>query len=261
MAPTWETPSDDPGTGRRRTRLMVTATALVLIIVIAVVLAVEGHRSSSAGKPGTVTTPTAAAAPASITPSSSGTPTSAAITPTATHPAAGTPAVVPTAAPTGVTWTLFQGVALPSSAVDGPKQVNGPVLSGYSHSPVGALLALAQISSRYLITPGTGWRAVTNAQVLPSPGRDKFVAARAAVTSTDGDTFGQTAGFKYVTYTPDVAVIELVSRFPNYYQVVTGTVRWVGNDWKLALQPDGGISPSAQQVQSLAGSIPWSGVS
>ena len=239
---------------------MVTALILVLVIVVAVALAVEGHRSSSAGKPGPAVTTAAAVAPASITSPSSVAPTSAATTPTAALTTAPLATTVPSVAPAGVTWTLFQGVALPASAIDGPTHIDGPVLAGYSHTPVGALLALAQISSRYLITPGTGWRDVTDAQVLPSAGRDKFVAARAAVTSTGGDTFGQTAGFKFVTYTPDVAVIELVSHFPAYYQVVTGTVRWSGGDWKLALQPDGGISPSAQQVQSLAGFIPWSGV-
>ncbi|BEP13854.1 hypothetical protein acdb102_21650 [Acidothermaceae bacterium B102] len=261
MAATWETPPDEPTRGRRRTGLMVIAAVLVLVIVIAVALALEGHRKSSAGTPGPVVTTTTAAPPASITTPASVVPTSPAVTPTATSVKAPLSSAVPTAAPNGVTWSLFQGVALPSSVVDGPTHISGSVLAGFSRTPDGALLALAQISSRYLITPGTGWRDVTNAQVLPSSGRDKFVAARAAVTSTGGDTFGQTAGFKFVTYTPDAAVIELVSRFPSYFQVVTGTVRWSGNDWRLELQPDGGISPSAQQVQSLTGFIPWSGVS
>jgi len=43
-------------------------------------------------------------------------------------------------------------------------------------------------------------------------------------------------------------------------QVATDTVRWIGSDWQLQLQPDGSESPTAQSVSSLTGFVPWSGL-
>ncbi len=74
-------------------------------------------------------------------------------------------------------------------------------------------------------------------------------------------TYGQIAGFRFVTYTPDVAVIQFVTRFRNgNLQVTTTTVRWLSGDWKQQLQPDGSESPTAQSVSSLAGFVPWGGL-
>jgi len=170
---------------------------------------------------------------------------------------------VPTSPPQGVTWSLFQGVALPSSHSLGPIRVSGPVYAGYAHTPTGALLAAAQISSRYLISPGQDWRQVVERQVVPGPGRDVYVHKRAKVDSTSvlPGTYGQFAGFRFVTYSPDVAVVQFVSRFSSgNLQVATNTLRWLDGDWKLQLQPDGSATPTVQSVNSLAGFVPWSGL-
>lgn len=170
---------------------------------------------------------------------------------------------VPTSAPEDVAWTLFEGVALPESSTAGPSRVEGPVYAGYAQTPTGALLAAAQISYRYLITPGEGWREVVEQQVVPGPGRDAFVEARAQVSTTDvaAGTYGQLAGFRFVTYASDTAVIQYVTRFENgNLQVTTDTVQWIDGDWKLQLQPDGSESPTVQNVDSLAGFVPWSGL-
>jgi len=136
------------------------------------------------------------------------------------------------------------------------------VHAGYAHTPTGALLAATQIGARYLISPGDDWRRVVQEQVLSGPGRDVYVEKRAKVTSSaPPGTYGQFAGFRFVTYTPDVAVIQLVSRFSDgTLQVSTYTVRWVNGDWRLQLQPDGGASPTLQRVDNLAGFVPWGGI-
>lgn len=169
---------------------------------------------------------------------------------------------VPTVAPQGVTWELFQTVALPSSAA-GPRVRRGPICAGYDRSPEGALIAALQISTRRLVTPQDGWRQVNLEQVMPSSGRDRFIRLRAQV----GDEppvggAGQTAGFKFVSYTPEVAVIEIATRFPGRttYQVTNLTVRWSEGDWRLVLQPDGSDSSSASSTSSLGSFIPFSGV-
>ena len=159
-----------------------------------------------------------------------------------------------------VDWQLFAGVPLPYSSSAGPLAVDGPVYSGYERSQTGALIAAVQLGARYLVTPGDGWREVLGRQVLPGAGRDVFARNRETVTEDDPPgTYGQPAGFRFVAYTPDVAAIQLVSRFPTTgtLQVVTVTVKWVGGDWRLELQPDGGSSPTAQAVSDLDGFVVW----
>jgi hypothetical protein len=90
-----------------------------------------------------------------------------------------------------------------------------------------------------------------------------FVAARAAVNelTVPPGTYGQLAGFRVLAYTPDVAVFTLVSRFATtgMLQATVATVTWVGGDWRLQLQPDGGSSPTTQRLPSLDGYIVWGG--
>ncbi|MGI8682382.1 MAG: hypothetical protein ACR2JO_09725 [Mycobacteriales bacterium] len=231
--------------GRART---IAAAAVVGLIVLAAAVVIWFTRGGS--PPAAAPKPSAAASP-----------TTAASSPAAT-PAA-PDATVPNSPPPGITWGLFQGVALPSSHSSGPTRVSGPVYAGYAHTPTGALLAAAQISSRYLISPGQDWRQVEERQVVPGPGRDVYVQKRAKVDSTSvpPGTYGQFAGFRFVTYSPDVAVVQFVSRFSSgNLQVATDTVRWLDGDWKLQLQPDGSATPTVQSVSTLAGFVPWSGL-
>jgi hypothetical protein len=180
------------------------------------------------------------------------------------EPALTSQAVVPEPAPLLVApdlqWQLFAGVPLPYSRTAGPLTVDGSVYSGYERSQTGALIAAAHLSARYLVTAGNGWRDVLERQVLPGPGRDAFARLRASVTEqAPPGTYGQPAGFRFVAFTPDVAAIQLVSRFPRtgVLQVVVVTVRWVDGDWRLQLQPDGSSSPTAAAVPDLDGFVVW----
>jgi hypothetical protein len=137
------------------------------------------------------------------------------------------------------------------------------VHAGFEQTPTGALIAAAQISSRFLISPGQDWRKVVKDQVAPDAGRDAYVDKRAKVTvsTVAPGTYGQFAGFRFVTYSSETAVIQYVTRFTNgNLQVTTDTVRWIDGDWKLQLQPDGSPSPTAQGVTSLTGFVPWGGL-
>lgn len=169
---------------------------------------------------------------------------------------------VPTTAPAGVTWRLYQTVALPFSQSAGPAIVTGDIARCYAHTPTGALLAEVQISVRYLIAPQ--WRKVVQAQVVPGPGRTAYVHARAQVNSQAGNRpgqYGQVAAFKFVTHTPQTAVVQLVTKFSDgHMQMTTNTMEWRQGDWELVLQPDGSDSPTVQPVTSLSGFAPWGGV-
>ena len=165
--------------------------------------------------------------------------------------------------PADVRWQLFEGVALPFSASAGPTRVDEPIAAGYARSPAGALLAASQLTVRYLVTPHPDWRRVVKEQVLPGPGRDAFLAQRGRYAQMDAPAagFGQFAGFRFVTYTDDVAVVQLVTRFHgDVLQATTNTVRWVDGDWRLELQPDGATGPPAQRLPNLLGVTAWRGV-
>ena len=238
----------------RRPVPAVTVAGVALLLLAATTVALE----SSGGSPGA---PPAGAAPAGAAPAGS-------TTSTADDARAGeaaelaAPAVIEPllVAPHGVRWQLFMGVALPYSPTAGPTRVDGPVYGGFERTQSGALLAAVHLGTRYLLTPGEGWREVLNRQMLPGAGRDAFARNRVGVDpQAPPGTYGQIAGFRVVTFTPQVAVVQLVSRFPSsgVLQMTTTTVRWSGGDWRLQLQPDGGTSPTAQAVPSLDGFVVW----
>lgn len=229
-----------------RSRWFVASGAfLALIVVLGIWLGFSGGSGTShqARPPSTASPPTTTPAPR-----------------TGCHPTDRNQAV-PTTSPTGVSWQLFNSVALPYSKTAGPLLVDGLVARCFAHTPTGALLAAAQIGTRAQLSPQ--WREVDLAQVLPGPGRDRLMTELAQVASfapPEGG-YGQFAGFEFQSYDPTEATIEFVSRFRSgAMQVTAETVRWSGGDWKLQLQPDGGTSATAQPVTDLTGFVPWGGV-
>lgn len=184
--------------------------------------------------------------------------------PTEQAPRENTDQRIPTAAPPGVSWAFFRGVALPQSRTYGPSRVNGDVAAGFSHSPTGALLAAANISIRYGRAPD--WRSVLDEQTAPGPGRQAWAAIRTqhpinAGDATPSSSYGQIAGFHFVNYTPELATIQLVTQFADRggaKQMSTLTVQWSGRDWLLVLQPNGGASPTATEVGDLDQFTRWS---
>ena len=236
----------DPHMAGPRPGTVAAGVVAVVILAGAGAVALSGGDSPSAGP---VAHTSAAPAPAVAAPPPD-------LTPTPVATAAEGPLLV---APE-VDWQLFAGVPLPYSRTAGPLAVDGPVYSGYERSQSGALIAAVQLGTRYLLTPGEGWREVLERQVLPGVGRDMFARNRATVDADDPHgTYGQPAGFRFVAVTPDVASIQLVSRFPltGNLQVVTVTVKWARGDWRLELQPDGGSSPTAQTIPDLDGFVVW----
>lgn len=177
-------------------------------------------------------------------------------------PPDGSDQAIPTSAPPGVTWTIYHAIALPGSPVYGPTKTDGDLATGYAHSPTGALLAATNIVTRYAL--GADWRTVLARQTVPGPGRQAWEVARA---SYDGNadravpgSRGQYSAFRFINYTPDVATIELVTQFASYggaQQSSALTVQWNGQDWLLALQPNGSPAPPQQRITSLEGFTPW----
>ena len=176
----------------------------------------------------------------------------------------------------GLRWRNFYGVELPYSAA-GPRYTSGGIAAGFARTPLGALLAAVNIGVRANAQWGPRiFTAVIRGQVT---GPDAAVllancqAAYGQASQSDGVTGGQPLGdvdvteeaFRWVTYTPAAAIIELVSAGPGPQGT---TVRastqiqavWAGGDWKVIAPPGGDWGSAATALSSLRGYTAFPGL-
>lgn len=249
-----EPPRTEPATadrdwfgGRRWTGIAAIGFVILVVLCVVVVLAVNhGHNKNT----GTGTT----GGSTSTSPSAGATPSPA------------LPTTVPSAAPAGVTWSIYQTVALPSLPGAGPAKVNDAIATGYAHTPIGALLAVTNEGYRYALAPDSEWRLAASQMLSRGVGYNAWLKVRAAHPYGPGggagnDQLAQVAGFQFVSYTPSDAVIQIVTRdSTGTLQVGSDHVSWDGADWRYVLAPDGSQVSNVQTVDSLAGFIEWRGV-
>ncbi|HCT79555.1 MAG TPA: hypothetical protein DGG94_14220 [Micromonosporaceae bacterium] len=183
---------------------------------------------------------------------------------TTSSPPAPAATVIPTSAPSGITWSLVGQTAVPASATDGPAKVTGCKATGYAHTPIGALVAAVQISTRSGFYAGRScWEPAITAQFVASADRDTLLGLlkQADVQGQPGAAPGelsQVAAFRYTSYTSDTAVIGLIRRTPqgSFAQTIL-TLTWIGDDWKL-VAPAGGQWPAGTtSLSSLTGATAW----
>ncbi|WBB58521.1 hypothetical protein O7599_23140 [Streptomyces sp. WMMC500] len=243
--------ADEPRSPWLRTGFVLAAAFIGFVAVIGAVVAVSPDDSGTDDPAAAQTSGAGTARPPGSTPAGDGSPC---------PELADEQQDTPTAAPDGVTWTLYRAVALPSSEAAGPAVAGGDVARCYARTPVGALLASSQISVRYLAADD--WMEVTRAQTVGA-GRDAYIEDRAAAEETappdaEDGAHGQIAGFRFVTYSDTAAVIQTVWRFPDgRMQAATTTMLWQDGDWKLEYPAE----PAAPTpVDSLAGYTAWGGV-
>jgi len=175
----------------------------------------------------------------------------------------GTEHSVPTSPPSGVTWSLNAGFAVPSSAADGPK-LHGAAGIGYCYSrtPLGALLAASNLG-RGTGTPQETQDAVLNLSVVPN----EYSAQVASTPATADDQSGagiQFAGFRIISYSPDQASITLATKVPgrtDTYPQLTVAMQWYAGDWRAVPQAGPALFVAVASAPSFAGFVPWSGVS
>lgn len=223
----------------------IAAAALVLIVIAAgVLIAVLGPDDSNDadGPP--------PASSASVSPAPEGSPDQA------------LPTAIPTTAPQGVRWELVGPLPAPFSDTAGPTQVTDTTASGFTHTPEGALIAAAQILVRVSLGREY-WEPTIKGQLVPSQDRDQLLAQMATVDSSQVDpgALSRIAGFQYLSYTPDTAVIGLVMRAPSagspQYHVLSLTLLWRDGDWQMQAPP-GGAWVSVNRVTSdLTGVVEW----
>ncbi|KAB2344753.1 hypothetical protein [Actinomadura rudentiformis] len=149
---------------------------------------------------------------------------------------------------------------MPFSPAVGPLDIQGDIARCYAHTPRGALIAAVQISVR--LDRSTRWQKILEQQVVAGEGKAAYARVRASrQVPSDGEA-AQIAGFRIVSYTPQTAVVETVSRDParGARTARTTTVKWDG-DWKLAPTPEDSTGSAPQVVNSLSERrddvVPW----
>jgi hypothetical protein len=169
----------------------------------------------------------------------------------------------------GLQWSNFYGVELPYSAA-GPRYTSGGIAAGFARSPLGALLAAVNIGVRANAQWGPRiFTAVIRDQVTGPDAAALLANCQAAygqASQSDGMTGGQPLGdvdvteeaFRWVTYTPADAIIDLVSAAPgNQGTTVRASTQvqivWDGGDWKVIAPPGGNWGNSATELSSLRG--------
>lgn len=145
------------------------------------------------------------------------------------------------AAPVDVTWSPVGGIAVPRSAVSGPRDVDGQIASGYEHSPQGAALAAINGSIRLGVADDASWARLLRSAVAPGVARDEWAVARAQVERSAGAVADpakapRVTGYRIDPYSDTEATVQVVTEFPDT-SVATTEVRllWRGEDWLLVL--------------------------
>jgi hypothetical protein len=154
------------------------------------------------------------------------------------------------------TWALFHNLALPVSATAGPSAQKGPLWSGYTHTATGALLAATYLAYS---TDGPDAVSVLKSQAVDGPIARAYIAQFTATPRANMPSgVPNVAGFRFVSYTPTAARIELLllaSTNDSYSSPVDLT--WQDGDWKINLESAGSV-PQIVKIDGPAGFIPWS---
>jgi hypothetical protein len=177
---------------------------------------------------------------------------------------------VPRMSLASVLWSGFYGVELPVSAQAGPSGTSGGIAAGFAHTPLGALLAAVNIGVRANAQWGPRiFTTVIRGQVTGPDAAALLAACQAAYDQAAQS--GQVAGgqplgtvhvteqaFRWITYTPAAAILDLVSAGPGdggatVRASVQMEVVWDGGDWKVVAPPGGDWGNSAGPLSSLAG--------
>lgn len=198
--------------------------------------------------------------------------------PASSSPAAGNPGdsvcglaagdqSIPRTPPTA-SWKLRGSFAVPVATEYGPAGFAHGIPSCFAHSPIGALFAAINIDGGLATAAKASTADRVNAlraMAASGAGRDAAIATtRRDGPATDTSAGAQVAGFSIVRYDPSTAVVDLAIRVDRPgaagYTHLSATLRWERRDWKLAFSQAGEPFDGTQQIPSLAGYVPWSGV-
>ncbi|MFB4298450.1 hypothetical protein [Actinomadura sp. NTSP31] len=174
----------------------------------------------------------------------------------------------------GVMWRDYHGVTLPSSVGDGPRSTSGDLASGFTRTPLGALLAGVHIAVRANAQWGPKVFEPTITKQVIGPDAQALLAATSGLYTKrrghlpDGAALGRAyvvlEGFRWQAYSPDTASLDLVSAGPGDSDMTVRAatriqLQWHDDDWRVIAPPGGTWGGSAASVPSADGYIRFPG--
>jgi hypothetical protein len=180
------------------------------------------------------------------------------------------PLPVPQVSLARLAWMDLDGAEVPVSRSAGPRHMQDSLAWGFADTPLGALMAAVNIGVRANAWWGPGIFVPTIRGQVTGPGTAALLASCQAsyqqASRAQGVPAGQPLGrasvteeaFRWVTYTPASATVEIVSASPG---AQGGTARavtrieeaWSGGDWRVIAPPGGDWGNSAAPLISLTG--------
>ena len=226
-----------------RPGFIASGALLLALVVAAIVIAITNNGSSNSQRAVHAARPTAAAA----TP-----PTTTAVAPATTNTSScSLPAgsqTIPATSPPIAAWETVGSMQVPQApSTLGPQHTNGIWNTCFARSPSGALLAALNFYGE-----GT---AATEGALFAHLAVD-YPAAAAAGPKLDAHGPVQFAGYRYGSYTPTQAVIQvaLQGQYGRLVAVVTD-MEWSGSDWRFTTAS---ANASMAVIPDLTGYVPWS---
>ncbi len=175
-----------------------------------------------------------------------------------------------------LTWQDFHGVRLPLSDVDGPRRLDHDRAAGFARTRQGALLAALHIAVRANAQWGPDVFEPTIAEQVTGPDADKLLEetrtqyeqSRREAGLPNGSALGVAyvaeEAYRWQSYTPDAATVDLVSAGPSpagttVRAVTRVQVVWRGGDWRVVAPLGGDWGNAAGPLTSLDGYTTFEG--
>ncbi len=231
---------------------IASAVVVALIAVLGLFLAFAGPSGGNGN-----------AAPRATTPAASTSPSPGGSTRPASDSACGLPAgeeSVPRTAPKETKWELVGTMAAPTAPdTHGPGRVDDGLRSCYAHSPTGALYAAVNFVA--MTTAPERREAAVRELAANGPGRDAALTAiKREGEQRAGGTGTQVAGFTFLNYGTETAVVDLAFRTSSAaYVHMPLSVRWQDGDWKVVFPDDGDLGHAIKPLPDLTGYVLWAG--
>jgi hypothetical protein len=142
------------------------------------------------------------------------------------------------------TWSPVGQSQAPSSPAAGPL-IAAPFASCFARTPEGSLYAIASFVAEASEAPQNAERlALVQARVSRAGNYDKLVESLSRPGETTGQPLSKVSGYRWVQWSPEVAVVEL------QFTVLTGDLAgkqtstvfqavWQDNDWLIVVPNEG----------------------
>ena len=244
---TGENDNQPSGSPWSSTTVQLSTLFILVLLVVGIAIAIfhHGSRHAQAGNP--PATSYAGARPTTRT-------TSAA----ATGPcslATGDQQVPSASYPQGVTWQAVGSMSVPQSSALGPQHVRSGIHICFAHNPSGALLAAMNLLAE-------GSTNISEREVFDQLAINVPSAVTTRPAYQDFQSGVQIAGYKYDSYTPTSALLEVALRHAEGgLSAVQMPMRWTGNDWKYVFPPGGPVSSTLNGAQVEPPYVAWSAFS